>query len=166
MLDCDKQKLVLENLNLVYHLANKRDKYRNDEDAIQYGMLGLCQAADRFDPSKGIKFSTFAYSYVVHWLDGEYSDIKYKANKYRLVNIEEVENSLRRENDLESLLEFDMLINSVNLKLRNILILMFEGYTQKEIADKLGVTKQYINNMIKKFKESVNYGREQGRKGS
>lgn len=31
------------------------------EDLIAYGQEGLVQAADRFDPSKGVAFSTFAY---------------------------------------------------------------------------------------------------------
>lgn len=31
------------------------------EDLVGYGMVGLCEAAQRFDPSQGTKFSTYAY---------------------------------------------------------------------------------------------------------
>lgn len=34
------------------------------EDVIQEGMLGLWQAAVRFDESKGVKFNTFAVKYI------------------------------------------------------------------------------------------------------
>ena len=35
------------------------------EDIEQQGMLGLVLAARRFDPSRGLKFSTFAHCYIV-----------------------------------------------------------------------------------------------------
>lgn len=55
--------LVLHNLRLVYDLA-KRYFSQNDtlEDLIHEGILGLIEAARRFDPAKGNRFST-----VAHW---------------------------------------------------------------------------------------------------
>ena len=48
-------------MNLVYGLVSKEyPTYIHDEDIIQTGMLGLCQAAETWDESRG-KFSTFAY---------------------------------------------------------------------------------------------------------
>lgn len=35
------------------------------EDIEQEGMVGLILAARRFDPSRGLKFSTFAHAYIV-----------------------------------------------------------------------------------------------------
>jgi len=31
------------------------------EDLVEYGMIGLLEAADRYDPSHGANFMTFAY---------------------------------------------------------------------------------------------------------
>ena len=56
-----KQQLIEDNMNLVYALVSREyPTYLQDEDIIQCGMLGLCQAADKFDESKG-KFSAFAW---------------------------------------------------------------------------------------------------------
>lgn len=38
-----------------------------EDDYIQVGMLGLLKAAQRFDPERGVKFATFAAS----WVEGE-----------------------------------------------------------------------------------------------
>lgn len=60
-----RQKLVESNMRLVINIAKS---YRNRtiplEDLIQEGAIGLMQAAERFDPEKGFRFSTYA----THWI--------------------------------------------------------------------------------------------------
>lgn len=60
-----KQRLIESNMRLVINIAKA---YRNRaiplEDLIQEGAIGLMQAADRFDPEKGFRFSTYA----THWI--------------------------------------------------------------------------------------------------
>src|SRR5262245_51953622 len=56
--------LVLEHQKLL-HLVAQRFKYAADyDDVIGAGQLGLLQAARKFDPRKGCKFSTFAFPYI------------------------------------------------------------------------------------------------------
>ena len=58
-----KEQLVCANLRLVISIAKKyarRGKTMTIEDLIQEGNCGLMKAADRFDPSKGYRFSTYA----------------------------------------------------------------------------------------------------------
>lgn len=48
-----------------YTIINKYGKsLLTDEDLLQCGYLGLCQAASRFEPTRGVSFATFAYSCI------------------------------------------------------------------------------------------------------
>jgi len=64
-----RQKLIQCNLRLVIHLS-KTFVYRlkgrgmSHEDLVQEGCLGLSRAAELFDPTRGYKFSTYAYWWI------------------------------------------------------------------------------------------------------
>ena len=63
-----EKKIWLKNKGLVMKYANKYHKRYNSnlelDDLIQTGYIGLIQAANRFDFSKGCKFSTYA----IYWI--------------------------------------------------------------------------------------------------
>ncbi len=59
--DALREQLIKKNERLVRFLAYKfKDKGEPMEDLIQQGMIGLINAIDRYDPDRGVKFSTYA----------------------------------------------------------------------------------------------------------
>lgn len=60
-----RKRIILANLRLVVHIARG---YRNRGlpllDLIEEGNLGLIRAADRFEPERGLRFSTYAAIWI------------------------------------------------------------------------------------------------------
>ena len=61
-----KEKIIGENMGLVYSAARRFCGRGCDfEDLCQLGCIGLIKAADRFDPSAGNRFSTYAVPLII-----------------------------------------------------------------------------------------------------
>jgi RNA polymerase sigma-B factor len=61
-----RQRLVDAHTNLVYFLARKfQNRGEPLEDIVQVAFLGLLMAIERFDPDRGLEFSTFATPTIV-----------------------------------------------------------------------------------------------------
>lgn len=57
--------LVSQNMGLIRRVANKyAGSSYSIEDSMQDGVFGIIEAAKRFDLSKGLKFTTFAYFHI------------------------------------------------------------------------------------------------------
>ena len=62
-----KRRMIQGNLRLVIRVAGKFSKMTSRitmQDLIQEGNIGLIRAAEMFDPSRGYKFSTYAYWWI------------------------------------------------------------------------------------------------------
>ncbi|GIW09287.1 MAG: hypothetical protein KatS3mg061_0344 [Dehalococcoidia bacterium] len=65
-----RDRLVQENLGLVYReVARYRAHCRDLADLVQEGCLGLIHAAERFDPARGVRFSTYAVPWIRQAVD-------------------------------------------------------------------------------------------------
>ena len=59
------ENIVDENKNLIYSICYKHKNYCDIDDLYQAGLLGLIDAYKNFDPSKNVKFSTYAFNYIL-----------------------------------------------------------------------------------------------------
>ena len=61
--------LQLHNIKLVFNMAKKYMSKTTDYDGlVQDGLVGLAEAAKRFDINKGIKFCTYAYIWIKKYM--------------------------------------------------------------------------------------------------
>lgn len=61
-----RERLVERHLGLVRHLAQRFARAGLDpEDLVQTGSIGLLKAIDRFDPGRGLQFSTYAVPVIL-----------------------------------------------------------------------------------------------------
>lgn len=92
-------KLINSNLRLVVSVAQKFKKnYKvSIMDLIQEGNLGLMAAAEKFSSSKGTKFSTYAYPWILQYM------LRYLHNKAAIISIpQRKEEVLRKLSSIQS----------------------------------------------------------------
>jgi len=76
------RRLTLSNLRLVVKIAMEyRRAWSNVLDLIQDGNLGLMEAVHRFDPSQGVKLSTYAAYWIRAFI------LKYILDNFRIVRL-------------------------------------------------------------------------------
>lgn len=68
------ERAVLSSLGLVFALAYPHRDKLPLEDLVQEGVLGLMRAVEKFELSKGYKFSTYAYWWVKQGIKGAIDD--------------------------------------------------------------------------------------------
>lgn len=59
------EQLILENKNLIYSMTRYFEKFCNKEDLFQAGCIGMILAYKNYDESMGVKFTTYAYPYIL-----------------------------------------------------------------------------------------------------
>jgi len=124
---------------------------------------GILEAMKRFDPSYGVKLSTYAYAYGKgyaykewqKWRKGGFSlDYEYEDEEGQRLRFEEL---LRADEDVEERVSLAVLLEEVakTEEEREIIRLLAEGYTFKEIAKKLNRSRTYIWQKLKNIRKRV-----------
>lgn len=152
----DRDKLVLDNMKLVNQVLH--DNYPSiafDEDLIQEGRLALVKAAQKYDPDKGTKFSSYAYPAILHHYYHIMRD-RFSPKRYHVEADIDLERHLEEE---ERFYVYDpvnfegFLAQLSELDKTIVLYRVVEGYTHNQIADILGYTHQYISLRLKKIRK-------------
>jgi len=173
-----RKKLVEKNLRLVVYIAKKfENSMFNIEDLISIGTIGLMKAINSFNIEKNIKLATYAsrcieneilmYLRKTQKLKTEISidepiNTDAEGNDLALSDIlgSESDNIFKQVEDSDNKKVIDMAIKNLDSREKVIMELRygFDGkneLTQKEVADKLGISQSYISRIEKKVIERL-----------
>lgn len=128
----------------------------DDEDLMQEGRIGLWRACLVYDENKGFKFSSVAVSYIRNALRHGYEKLYGRSPRKRqlLWNAQSLYEPIGRDDLLlqdivpgntdVGFLDISGALNRLSERDRRILCLSVAGFSQKEIAKRVGVSERTI----------------------
>ncbi|MBQ1989243.1 MAG: sigma-70 family RNA polymerase sigma factor [Clostridia bacterium] len=172
--DQSRDLLIIHNLRLVVYIARKFDgSGTNIEDLISIGTIGLIKAVNTFCLERNIKLATYAsrcieneilmYLRKISSRKNEVSideplNVDWDGNELLLSDVlgsdgDEVGRGIEIEDEKELLNNF---VVSLPVRERQIMEMRFgmngyKEYTQKEVADTLGISQSYISRLEKRI---------------
>ena len=177
------EKLVLENVNLIYLVLKRLGLYNKHEEYFDLGMIGLVKGAKSFNKDLGYNPSTYLYRCI-------YNEIAYHLRKKELKTIS-IDNSINDEQTFENVIpdkktvESDFFTNLDSIIIKEAISKLptkeqmiinvtfgLNGYDEKEItqyemAEMIGISQAQISRLktkaLKQLKielERTLYGKE------
>lgn len=170
--------LIIHNLRLVVYIAKKFENTGiGIEDLISIGTLGLIKAVNTFCPDKKIKLATYASRCIENEIlmflrktanrkkevsFDEPLNVDWDGNELLLSDVlgsdaDEVNRGIELQDEKRQLLD---VVESLDDREKQILIMRFglydtKEYTQKQVADMLGISQSYISRLEKRIIEKL-----------
>ncbi len=170
--------LITHNLRLVVYIAKKFEQSpTSTEDLVSIGTIGLMKAVKTFNPEKNIKLATYASRCIENEIlmhlrkvgsaklemsFDEPLSIDWDGNELLLSDIlgtdeDEVYRPLEDDADKQMLMES---ISTLSQREQSIILMRFglpvgREYTQKEVADIMGISQSYISRLEKRIIERL-----------
>ncbi len=170
--------LIERNLRLVSHIVKKYYSKTNDtDDLISIGTIGLIKAIDSFKPTKGTRLATYASRCIENEILMYFRSQKKSAGDVSINDTLEVdkdgnpltiEDTISSDIDMEEDLEKKIRWEKVSQIIKNlederekeILFLRYglnnkKPLTQREVAQKLNISRSYVSRIEKKVLERI-----------
>ena len=166
--------LIIHNLRLVVYIAKKFESpAAGAEDLVSIGTIGLMKAVKTFDPDKNIKLATYASRCIeneilmflrkasnskIELSFDEPLSTDWDGNELTLSDVlgsspDEISEDIELQDEKRLL---RIVVSALPEKEKNIMYMRFgmNGYepcTQKELADKMGISQSYISRLEKRI---------------
>lgn len=126
------EKLVLDNVNLIYLVLKRLGLYNNHEEYFDLGMIGLVKGAKSFNKDLGYNPSTYLYRCI-------YNEITYYLRK-KEINTISIDNSIDEEHTFEDIIPDKKTVESDYFS-------NFDSILIREAIEKLSPKEQLIINV-------------------
>ena len=150
-----EQQRIIEDSLWIVGAVGKRLRVK-DEDARSEAVLYMIQCLDRFDPSKGVKWETYAYKNVYLYMS---RTLKLKQEKEsRTVEVEEFVYTPSSDNVEEEAirrLSVEAVFAALKPKERSVATLIAQGDSFASIAEMRGCSHQAVSCMWKRIKKKI-----------
>jgi len=176
-----REKLIVHNLRLVAHIVRKYySTSPNRDDLMSIGTIGLIKAIDSFDISNGARFATYATrclqnEILMHFRSqkkhscevsiNEAIDTDKDGNPLTYIDIISCDDTIAEDIDLRlnTRKAIELIRTRLDERERKIIILRYglDGrtpVTQRELAEKLGISRSYVSRIEKSALEKLKAG--------
>ncbi|MDE6762337.1 MAG: RNA polymerase sporulation sigma factor SigK [Oscillospiraceae bacterium] len=173
-----KNKLIEHNLRLVAHIIKKYYNVTTDqEDLISIGTIGLIKAVSTFDYSKKTRFATYASRCIENEILMHFRSLKKSAGDIYFDEPIDTDKEGNQLTLIDIIAEDDGILDKIDLSIKSEQLYRFIGecldereitvikhryglygcapLTQREVADKLGISRSYVSRIEKKALQTL-----------
>lgn len=126
------------------------------EDLRQSAILYMCKCLERFDPTRNIKWSTYAYKNVYLYIKRQNKrEIRCRQHEIEDEDIYKTLEEYEAETDNQARLIIDKISQKCTPRERELLDLKLKGYKGREIGVIMGISISRISLYMKSIKEKA-----------
>lgn len=151
-----EQQGMVESALWVVNFALKQYNQPHNEDLKQSTILYLCKCVQGFDPSQGVKWTTFAYKNAFFYIKRSIKKEKEKVQALYSENIEDFESYIGTEDVFcEDKFTLENLYKRLTETERKVLELRKQGFRVDEICSMTNYTLTKVKRTFKSIKEKA-----------
>jgi len=173
-----RQTLILHNLRLVAHIVRKYySTCKDQDDLVSIGTIGLVKAVDTFNIDNGARFATYAAKCIQNEIlmnfrsqkkhsseisINETIDVDRDGNPLSYMDVISSDEDLPDEIDRKIMTAkaVDLIKTTLTVRERQIIVMRYGLFgirelTQREIAEKLGISRSYVSRIEKSALEKL-----------